>query len=207
MNTIATARSASLSLLALACLCGCGDVAAPSQPSRDEAPDVDPPPPAAAPVAGTAQPAAQPPGQATLLRVSSGPPLYLVDASGASVYFVEKQPDSLDCDAVCEDAWPPVVTNQAQAGAGAGVDASAVAFALRPDGSHQATYKGRALYRYAGDSGAGRTSGHGVRDKWGHWRLLTPHGEPLQATPPAAREATPPAPPVPDAGAAADGRR
>ncbi|WP_368563846.1 hypothetical protein [Pseudoxanthomonas sp. UTMC 1351] len=43
-------------------------------------------------------------------------------------------------------------------------------------GRHHLSYNGHPLYRYAGDRGAGRTTGHGVEDKWGNWHLMSIEG-------------------------------
>ncbi|MGR4875864.1 COG4315 family predicted lipoprotein [Pseudoxanthomonas sp. LARHCG66] len=112
------------------------------------------------------------------LRLSQGSPSYLVDSSGASLYFLEGNQDGARCDATCEYAWPPVATSSASVETG--VEQSLVGQIERKDGQNQLTYGGQPLYRYAGDAGAGRTSGHGVEDRWGKWRLLSPSGEALQ---------------------------
>ncbi|WP_313220322.1 hypothetical protein [Pseudoxanthomonas mexicana] len=116
--------------------------------------------------------------EAVALRLSQGSPSYLVDSSGASLYFLEGNRDGTQCDATCEHAWPPVVS--ASTRAETGVEPSLVGRLERTDGQTQLTYGGHPLYRYAGDAGAGRTSGHGVQDRWGTWHLLSPAGEALE---------------------------
>ena len=133
------------------------------------------PVPRAAATDGTAS--ASTPGPATL-RLSRGSPSYLVDGSGASLYFVEGNTDGSQCDATCEHAWPPVMSASAQAGTG--VQPLLMGRLERADGQTQLTYGGHPLYRYAGDAGAGRTSGHGVQDRWGKWHLVSPAGDALE---------------------------
>lgn len=138
------------------------------------------------PAAPDSQPAAtQAPegsGAAPLLQVSAGSPSYLTDAAGASVYYLHDNRDGRRCDADCEHAWPPLLSSGGSVPPVSGVNPGLLGSLQRGDGSHQVTYAGQPLYRYAGDNGAGRTSGHNVRDKWGHWQLITPLGEPLEAT-------------------------
>jgi predicted lipoprotein with Yx(FWY)xxD motif len=51
-----------------------------------------------------------------------------------------------------------------------------VSMVSRSDGSRQVTYNGHPLYRYAGDGGAGKTNGHGTKDAYGTWYLVSPQG-------------------------------
>jgi predicted lipoprotein with Yx(FWY)xxD motif len=95
----------------------------------------------------------------------------LADASGRSLYALEGNQDGKKCDAICEDAWPPVLVS---------ADVEAVPHVLwgdlstrtRPDGAMQLAFKGDPLYRYSGDGSVQSTSGDGVRDKWGSWHLV-----------------------------------
>lgn len=170
-------------LAAAAALSACGsDVAAP-RADDDPAATAQVPLPAVEPPGGTGLPQGDPRVEPARLAVSSTTPLYLVDASGAALYFLAEPASGQACDSVCEDAWPPVLANDAEAAAGEGVDAGMVGSTRRPDGAHHVTYAGHALYRYAGDAGAGRNSGHGVSDRWGQWSLITPHGERVQERP------------------------
>lgn len=181
-------------LMLAATVSGCGGGTAAPDAGRDTAssPVASTTPPATpepvdgtgmerAPTAGAAQTAME-------FRLSQGSPSYLVDASGASLYFVHDNRDGKRCDEICEDAWPPVLANASQASAGQGVAASKLGTIPRGDGGLQVTYAQQPLYRYAGDSGAGRTAGHEVKDRWGNWSLITPAGEPLPGQPNAQNE-------------------
>jgi len=120
---------------------------------------------------------ANPAGTITLVP---GPPVHLGDAAGASVYMLEGNANGDRCDAVCEEAWPPVIAQVNRPQAGPGVDGTLLGTAPRPDGSLQVRYGVNPLYRYAGDRGAGRTSGHQVTDKWGRWTLVGLDGTPVK---------------------------
>lgn len=126
------------------------------------------------PTEGTAIESTAPDGQAPRLLLAGGPAGYLTDASGAAVYFMEGNYDGTKCDETCERAWPPVVASNGKAQAGAGIDGALVSSAPRAKGGQHVTYGGYAVYRYAGDQGPGRTSGDGVKDKWGQWHVVRP---------------------------------
>jgi len=152
------------------------DMAAPSsqEGTRDTRPPVTPEAPEGTATEGVGT------GNA-VLRLSQGSPSYLVDGSGASMYFLEGNAEGTRCDATCELAWPPVKAGGADAGGG--VQVAMVGRLEREDGSSQLTYGRQPLYRYAGDAGAGRTSGHGVKDRWGTWQLMSPDGRGLKHEP------------------------
>jgi predicted lipoprotein with Yx(FWY)xxD motif len=128
-----------------------------------------------------------------MVQLSRGSPSYLVDANGASLYFLEGNTDGTRCDATCERAWPPAMG--AHADAGPGIAAGMIGALPRADGRSQLTYSRQPLYRYAGDAGAGRTSGHQVQDRSGRWSLLSPNGKALahEPAPDNQAERTPPA--------------
>ncbi|HEY4556322.1 MAG TPA: hypothetical protein VIG68_07820 [Lysobacter sp.] len=109
---------------------------------------------------------------------------YLVDTAGTAVYILEGDRDGTKCTGECQSTWPPVTIDKAQAAASGTLPAAAnMGTVQRADGTVQVTYNAQPLYRYAADSGRGSTAGHGVKDKWGQWRLLNPQGEPIAAAP------------------------
>ncbi len=126
---------------------------------RDPAPDASPSPEGS--------------GRVVQLAIEQEPAPHLVDASGASLYYLEGNVDGAKCDQACEGVWPPVLGQgqlQATDGAGAGTTVGSL---QRADGV-QVTWRGQPLYRYAGDQGAQRSAGDGVVDEWGHWQLARP---------------------------------
>lgn len=114
-----------------------------------------------------------------VLGMSTGPQVHLIDAAGAAVYMLEGNTDGSKCDAACEEAWPPVLATASRADAGTGLDPQLLGMLPRGDQSYQVSYGNSPLYRYAGDAGAGRTNGHGVRDQWGTWSLVGLDGKPV----------------------------
>lgn len=115
--------------------------------------------------------------QLTLVRGGPGP--HLADGAGSALYSLEGDTAGQGCVDVCLEAWPPVLVSEAQPTAAAGLQPNLVSTVQRPDGTRQVTYGNMPLYRYAGDTGLGRTTGHGVKDRWGQWHLVGPDGETL----------------------------
>jgi predicted lipoprotein with Yx(FWY)xxD motif len=136
--------------------------------------------PAAAPPAGQQTGGS---GSNPLLVVASegAPAPYVANSAGTAVYAVAGDTDGSKCTGECTQAWPPMLVEDAMPSDSPGLDASMVGVVQRADGSTQVAYNGHPLYRYGADTGAGRTAGHGVSDKWGHWSLLSPQGERLAA--------------------------
>lgn len=118
-------------------------------------------------------------GQLTLVRGGPGP--HLADGAGSALYSLEGDTAGQGCVGVCLEAWPPMLVSEAQPSAAPGLQPNLVSSVQRPEGTRQVTYGNKPLYRYAGDTGLGRTTGHGVKDRWGQWRLVGPGGETLPA--------------------------
>lgn len=115
-----------------------------------------------------------------LVVANAGAPApYLANSAGAALYSVAGDTDGSKCTGECTQAWPPMLVDDAMPSDSPGLDAGMVGMVQRADGGTQVAYNGHPLYRYAADTGVGRTAGHGVSDKWGHWSLLGPHGEPI----------------------------
>lgn len=123
-------------------------------------------------------------GQASLIASQTPGPgggSFVTDSAGTAVYILEGDTDGSKCTGACLQAWPPMLATGPQPTAGAGLQPGMVSTIRRPDGSTQLTYNRHPLHHYAADGGAGTTSGHGVKDQWGTWRLLSPQGEPITA--------------------------
>jgi hypothetical protein len=57
-----------------------------------------------------------------------------------------------------------------------GAHAADLSLISRSDGTKQVAYKGRPLYYYAGDPGAGSTNGQGSNQFGAKWWLISPSG-------------------------------
>lgn len=124
---------------------------------------------------GSGSPAAAGP----TLRVQAGAAgqgPHLVDSGGIALYMLEGDRAGEKCTGECLQAWPPVLMGATQPTGETGLAGAMISTTARPDGSRQITFNGHPLYRYADDGGAGSTNGHGVRDRFGTWHLVSPEG-------------------------------
>ena len=135
--------------------------------------------PASASPAGAAGSSSSSAGGNMIKTGTSSRGAFLTDGSGRAVYdFLADSKNKSACSGACAAAWPPVVVT-GQPTAGSGVTASGLSTLTRSDGTMQATYDGRPLYYYAGDTGPGMANGQGLNG-FGHlWWLLTPSGASL----------------------------
>ena len=181
--------------IALVVLAGCAndndDAGAPADanngtlatPAADQIPDANP----AGRVEGTGAmgPGVNAPGTAAgsnpiLVATAGGPAPYLANSAGSALYFVEGDTDGSKCVAPCTEAWPPFLVSDTTPTAGPELEPGMLGSITRADGAVQVTYNQHPLYRYAADTGAGRTAGNDVQDKWGHWHLVSPAGDAVQ---------------------------
>src|SRR5579862_131005 len=84
------------------------------------------------------------------------------------------------CRGICAAVpWPPVLTS-GQPAAGPGIDQQDVGTIVRPDGTHQVTYKGRPVYLFwedayiPGATGTQGIYGHGKITPWGVFNTVSP---------------------------------
>jgi predicted lipoprotein with Yx(FWY)xxD motif len=101
---------------------------------------------------------------------------YLTDSANNALYFLEDNQNGEKCDAACQEAWPPVTASGGRTVAGEGAQPEMLKTSPLSGGRYHLSYNGHPLYRYAGDRGAGRATGHGVSDKWGKWHLMSVEG-------------------------------
>ena len=77
------------------------------------------------------------------------------------------------CGGSCLTYWLPLLTTGKPVAVG-GVHQSLLRRIRHPDGTRQVTYNGHPLYRYAGDTQPGETSGEGLG---GHWFVVGANGK------------------------------
>jgi predicted lipoprotein with Yx(FWY)xxD motif len=100
----------------------------------------------------------------------------LFDGTGHALYaFTRDDPGRSNCSGACALRWPPYIVNRAPS-AGSGVAASHVGTIKRGDGSLQASYAGKPLYRYVGDRRPLEVLCQNVREFGGVWLVVRPNG-------------------------------
>jgi predicted lipoprotein with Yx(FWY)xxD motif len=107
---------------------------------------------------------------------------YLVDATGKTLYMLSKDGrDSSSCADACTTQWPPLLSPAATPRAlDPAIAQDAIVTIQRPDGGMQVTYRGHPLYHYSRDTAAGQVNGHGVKDQFGEWNLVSATGSPIR---------------------------
>lgn len=108
------------------------------------------------------------PTAAAPLSTTSNPTLgeILVDAKGQTVYVYDPDKDGKPCVNACASAWPPVVLEAGATLPKTGPLGPDLTTTARPDGAQQVAYKGRPVYRFAGDAKPGDIKGDGVGSIW-----------------------------------------
>ncbi len=87
--------------------------------------------------------------------------VYMMNQSHMSLYYYTKDGAGVsNCYGECAANWPPVVLD---ANAQLGENYSLIA---RTDGTMQAAFKGKPLYRYIGDKDVGDINGDGLGGVW-----------------------------------------
>jgi len=101
----------------------------------------------------------------------------MADSNGRTLYLYTKDtPNTSNCYAKCEVAWPPLLTID-QPTLGDGVSTALISTTLRKDGSAQLTYNGWPLYYFFKDQAAGDINGQAVGKVW--W-VVSGEGNPIK---------------------------
>jgi Uncharacterized protein conserved in bacteria len=106
---------------------------------------------------------------ATVVKSAKNPTFgkIVVNSSGLTLYHNTKEKGSIVCTGSCAKVWPPLLVGKtAKLKVGPGVKVAHVGKIKRPNGHFQATYYGKPLYRYAGDSKRGDVKGEGIGGIW-----------------------------------------
>lgn len=98
----------------------------------------------------------------------------LANSHGSTLYMFTGDHGSSRCTGTCAKAWPPLLGGAVAARSG--VNSRLLKLTTRPDGNHQATYKGHPLYLFAGDHGAGQVKGEGANEFGGRWYAVNTAG-------------------------------
>ncbi len=115
----------------------------------------------------------------SLLPHGTFPVYTLSPRSAESQSRTEDGPGSA-CQKKCALNWPPVLSSERPV-AGAGVNQHALGTIVRPDGSHQVTYKGKPLYLFVKDAyiptvvGTQSINGSGAVTRWGVFNTISLH--------------------------------
>jgi predicted lipoprotein with Yx(FWY)xxD motif len=104
--------------------------------------------------------------------------MVLVNSRGLSLYrFMLDHRGISRCSGACAVTWPPLlVSGTAKPTVGGGAIRSLVGTIRRANGTRQVTYAGFPLYRYAGDTGPGMTTGEGLNSFKAKWWLVNTRG-------------------------------
>jgi len=102
---------------------------------------------------------------ATLMKVKTSVGPVLANSKGFTLYWYAKDTRmTSNCTGGCATAWPPLIgTPKAAMGVRLTGKLGAI---TRAGGLTQATYKGRPLYTYAGDTAPGQVKGNGLGGVW-----------------------------------------
>jgi predicted lipoprotein with Yx(FWY)xxD motif len=122
-----------------------------------------------------------------VVRQDSNIGAYLVEENGKAVYINvnDTAGTTSTCDDICAQTWVPVPYTGSDIAAvdesmiGENVDVSLLGTITRDDGTEQLTYNGWPLYTYVNDMENGDLMGNGMDNTW---YLISPEGEPLEAT-------------------------
>jgi predicted lipoprotein with Yx(FWY)xxD motif len=162
MSTIqAVTRGGAALLIALAAACGKKDAAVDTLSVAAGAPAV----------AVTTEIA---PG--VLMTVDAGPGtgVVLTDGAGRAMYILDAVPADTS-------TWKPVSGNTTPTSTDAKVNRSLIGTTTNANGTKQATYAGKPLYYYSGDTTAGDTKGQGVTASGATGHLVNPEGNAVGA--------------------------
>jgi predicted lipoprotein with Yx(FWY)xxD motif len=106
----------------------------------------------------------------------------LVDGQGRTLYrFLKDTGRRSRCSGACAVNWPPQITSGRPHAAGR-AKTSLLSTVRRAGGARQVDYAGHPLYRFALDTGPGKTSGQGIEAFGGRWYVVATSGRVITTT-------------------------
>jgi predicted lipoprotein with Yx(FWY)xxD motif len=127
-------------------------------------------------LARTTPASATPVAKASIAVGNSNYGSILYDGRGFALYAFTRDPlKRATCYSACAKAWPPYLV-PARPAAGKGAKASLIGVTRRKDGKLQATYAGRPLYYYVGDTKPGIVLCQNVQEYGGLWLVVRGSG-------------------------------
>ena len=109
------------------------------------------------------------PGVLATVEAGPGTGLVLVDGAGRSMYILDTAPTDTT-------TWKPVNGNTAPTSTDGNVNKSLIGTTANADGTKQATYNGKPLYYYSGDTAPGDKNGQGKTASGATGHLVNPTG-------------------------------
>jgi predicted lipoprotein with Yx(FWY)xxD motif len=109
------------------------------------------------------------PGVIMTVEAGPGTGLVLVDGAGRSMYILDAVPSDTN-------TWKPVNGSTTPTSTDANVKSSLIGSTTNANGSKQATYAGKPLYYYSGDTAPGDRKGQGQTASGATGRLVNPEG-------------------------------
>ena len=108
----------------------------------------------------------------------------LINTKGRTLYvFARDQHRHVTCTGSCASFWHPLKWKGAsKPKAGGAAKSSLLGSDKNPSGGRVVTYNNWPLYTYAGDSGAGQTSGQGLNLNGGKWYVISAKGKVVKAS-------------------------
>jgi predicted lipoprotein with Yx(FWY)xxD motif len=162
-----TGRSSAIMILAIAAGC------------RKTAPAADTAVAVIATDSGAAVAVAVPVDSSVALEVATKPGtgVFLTDANGRAVYVLDDGSGTqIACTGPCATEFVAVPGTAMAAPGATGVNASLAGGTTGANGSKQATYNGKSLYYYNGDTAKGDTKGQGAKAGGATGSLVSPQG-------------------------------
>jgi predicted lipoprotein with Yx(FWY)xxD motif len=113
----------------------------------------------------------------SLKTAKIGGAMVLTNAKGFTLYsFAPDTSTTSNCNGTCAQNWPPLKGPATASGV-----KGTFGTIKRSDGSTQATFDGRPLYTFVGDTAPGQAKGNGLNAAGGLWHEITTSGSAASA--------------------------